>query len=72
MVMMAGKRMTKVMAKEMNSGVHRTLTEWKVINTTGKENTEDIGGDLKQSRDYLADQFLGSANDDGPRKDGSV
>lgn len=31
---------------------------------------EDIDGALKQSLDDLADQCLGLANDDDPRKDG--
>jgi hypothetical protein len=57
----------------MNPAVRRTLIELKVIETIGKENiAEGIDGALKQSRDYLADQFLGSANDNGPRKDGSA
>jgi hypothetical protein len=31
---------------------------------------KDIDGALKQSLDDFADQCLGLANDDGPRKDG--
>ena len=44
-----------------------------MIETIGKQNmAEDIHSVLKQSRDDFADQFLGSANNDGPRKDGRV
>jgi len=65
MVMMAGKRQTKVIVKGMNPAVRRTLTELKIIESIGEENiADDIDGALKKSLDYLADQFLGSTNDE--------
>ncbi len=42
------------------------------METHAQSIAEDIDGALKQSLDDLADQFLGSANHDGPRKDGRV
>jgi hypothetical protein len=42
------------------------------METHAQSMAEDIDDDLKQSLDDLADQFLRSAHDDGPRKDGSV
>lgn len=70
MVMMAGKRKTKILVKGMNPAVRRTLTELKVIESIGEENiVEDIDGALNKSVDYLADQFLGSTNDNGLQKD---
>ncbi len=70
MVMMAGKRNTKVIVKGMNPAVRRTLTELNVIKSIGEENiTDDVDGALKKSLDYLADQFLESTDGDGPQKE---
>lgn len=61
MVMMAGKRNTKVILKGMNPAVRRTLTELKVIKTVGEENiATDLDGALRMALDYLSDQFLGA------------